>query len=42
MAKIFNFCKDGLLFPVLLSIGFLVAVALMNSPLVQALWMEGF
>ncbi len=41
MAKIYVTLKDVLLFPLLLSIGFLAAVILMNSPLVRALWMEG-
>ena len=41
MSKIYVVFKDVLLFPLLLSIGFLAAVILMNSPLVRALWMEG-
>ena len=41
MTKIYVTLKDVLLFPLLLSIGFLAAVILMNSPLVRALWMEG-
>jgi hypothetical protein len=41
MARIYVVFKDVLLFPLLLSIGFLAAVILMNSPLIRALWMEG-
>jgi hypothetical protein len=41
MSKIFTFCKDALLFPILLFIAFLVVATLMNSPLIRALWMEG-
>jgi hypothetical protein len=42
MAKIYMAIKDALLFPLLLSIGFLAAAILMNSPLVRAFWMDGF
>jgi hypothetical protein len=42
MSKIFAFCKDALLFPLLLLIAFLVVATLMNSPLVAAFWVEGF
>ena len=42
MSKIFTFCKDALLFPILLVIAFLIVATLMNSPLAQAFWIEGF
>ncbi len=41
MSRIYVVLKDVLLFPLLLSIGFLAAVILMNSPLIRAFWMEG-
>ena len=39
--KVFTFCKDALLFPILLFVGFFITVFLMNSALIQALWMDG-
>ena len=42
MSKIYTFCKDALLFPILLFIAFLIVATLMNSPLASALWIEGF